>query len=140
NRKAQRAKRIRQKLRFLSSLNHLIRPRQHFDWDCQTNLFCCLEINDKLKLCSLLYRQFSRFSTFQYLVHVNSSAAEQIWIIGTIGHKTALFDKLPLWINSWQPVFAGKLDNPLSFGEKTGTRLSHNRIDLFLLRGLKGAV
>jgi hypothetical protein len=32
-----------------------IRPREHFDWNCQTNLFCRFEIDHKLKLRRLLY-------------------------------------------------------------------------------------
>jgi len=42
-------------------------------------------------------------------------------------------------VNNWQPVFTGKLDDSLSFGEKAATGGSHNRAHLLLLCGLKGA-
>ena len=25
-------------------LDHLIRPREQVDWNCKTNLFCCLKV------------------------------------------------------------------------------------------------
>jgi len=37
-------------------LNHFIRPRQQFVRNCNTNLFCRLEVNDEFKLHRLLYR------------------------------------------------------------------------------------
>src|SRR5215510_3136561 len=58
--------------------NHLIRPLEHADWNCQTDLFCRLETDHKLELRRLLHRQISRFGTFQYLVHVNSRAPIQV--------------------------------------------------------------
>jgi hypothetical protein len=39
-----------------------------------------------------------------------------------------------------QPVFAGKLDDPLSFGEKGGSGSRHNGAYLLLLGGLKGGL
>jgi hypothetical protein len=47
-----------------SSLNHFIRPLEHADWDCNTDLFCRLKVNNKLKLRRLLHRQISRFGAF----------------------------------------------------------------------------
>jgi hypothetical protein len=40
----------------------------------------------------------------------------------------------------WKPVFAGKLDDELSFGEKAATGDRHDRTHLLLLCGLKGAL
>src|SRR5262245_7292952 len=124
----------------LPLLGHLIRPREHFDWNCQTNLFCRLEVNDEFKLRCLLHRQIRRFSAFQYLVHVNSSAPKLVSVIHPVGHETALINKPLLWVNSRQPVFAGKLDDPPSFGEKAVAGRRHNRAHLLLLCGLKGAL
>jgi hypothetical protein len=42
-------------LRFALSLDDFIRPREHVGRNCQTNLFCCLEVNDEFKLRRLLY-------------------------------------------------------------------------------------
>ena len=58
-------------LDYLSS-NHLIRPLQHAAWNCQSDLFRCLQIDDKLKLRCLLHRQISRLGTFQDLVHAST--------------------------------------------------------------------
>jgi hypothetical protein len=33
--------------------DHLIRPLKHVDWNCQTNLFGCLDVDDEFKLRSL---------------------------------------------------------------------------------------
>jgi hypothetical protein len=125
---------------FAYSLDYLIRSFQHADWNCQTNLFCRLEVNDEFKLCRLLHGQISRFGTFQDLVHVNSRAPIEVSEVRPIGHETAYIDILLLWVDSRQPVFAGKLDDPLSFGEKAPTGSGHNRAHLLLLYSSKGAL
>src|SRR4029077_6369753 len=104
------------------------------------DLFCSVQVDDKFKLSCLLYRQFSRFGTFQYLVHVNSSAPVEVIVVRPVEHEAALIDKLLLEVNSRQPMFDGKLDNPLSFGEKAATGGGPNRAHLLLLCGLKGAL
>ena len=53
------------------SLDHLIRPREHFRRNGQADLLRCFQVDHKLKLRCLLHRQISRFGTFQDLVHVN---------------------------------------------------------------------
>src|SRR5438309_8164764 len=103
-----------------------VRPFQHADWNCQINLFCCFEVNDKLKLSCLLHRQISRFGTVQDLVHVNSRAPIEVIVVRPVEHEAALIDELLLVVNSRQPVFDGELDGPLSFDEKEGTAGRHN--------------
>src|SRR5438128_6749367 len=115
------------------SSDHFIRPLEHADWNCQTNLFGRLEVNDELKLRRLLNRQISRFGTFQDLVHVNSRAPIEISGVRPVRHETTLIDKLLVWVTSRQPVFTGKLDDPLSFGKKAVTGRRHNRAHLLLL-------
>ena len=110
------------------------------DWNCQANLFCRLEVNDEFKLRRLLHRQIGRFRSLEDLVHVVGGLAEQVLVVRPVGHETALIDKLLLEVNSRQPVFAGKLDDPLSFGEKGASGGRHNRAHLLLLCGLKGAL
>ena len=83
--------------------------------------FAAFKVDDELKLRCLLHRQISRFGTFQDLVHVNSRAPIEVIVVRPVGHETALIDKLLLEVNSRQPVFAGKLDDPLSFGEKAAS-------------------
>src|ERR1700752_2113820 len=121
-------------------LDHLIRPCEQVDWNFQTNLFCSLKVNDKLKLRCLLHRQISRFGTFQNLIYVVSGLAEKVIEVRSIGHEAALIDKLLLELNSRQPVFASKVDDLLFFAEKGTIGGCHNRAHLFLLRGLKGAL
>jgi hypothetical protein len=68
-------------MRFAFSPDNLICPFEYSDWDRQTKLFCCFEVNDEFKLRCLLHRQISRFGAFQDLVHVNSRAPEDILAI-----------------------------------------------------------
>ena len=63
------------------SLDHFIRSREQVDWNCQANLFCRLEVYDKLKLRCLLHRQISRFGAFQDLVHVNSCTPKEVIVV-----------------------------------------------------------
>src|SRR4029434_2450949 len=98
-----------------------------------------VKIDDEFKLRRLLHRQIGRFGAFEYLIHVNSRTAIEVLEVCPIGHEPALIDKLLLEVDSRQPVFTGKLDDPLSFGEKGASSERHNRIDLLLLCGLKGA-
>ena len=84
--------------------------------------------------------KISRFGAFQNLVHVLSGARIQVIGVLPVGHETALIDKLLLEVNSRQAVLVGKLDDPLSFGEKAASSGRHNRAHLLLLCGLKGAL
>src|SRR5262245_1959180 len=95
-----------------------MRPLEHPDRYCQSDLFCRLEINNEFKLRRLLHWQVSGFGTFQDLVYVNSNLPVQVNVIRSIRHEAAFIDKLLLEVNSRQPMFAGELDDPLSFGEK----------------------
>jgi hypothetical protein len=81
-------------------LDHSIRPLKHADWNCQTNLFCCLKVNDEFKLRRLLHRQVSRFGAFQNLVHVNSRAPIEVIVVRPVEHEAALIDKLLLEVGN----------------------------------------
>ena len=72
------------------------------------------------------------------IFHVVGGLAEQILEVRPVGHEPALIDKLLLEVNSRQAVFAGKLDDPLSFVEKSASGGRQDRAHLFLLGGLKG--
>ena len=50
-----------------------------------------------------------------------------------------LIDIISLWVNSRQAVFSGKLDDPLSFHEKTAIGDCQNPVDSFLFYCFKGA-
>src|SRR3990172_7114349 len=124
----------------MDSLNHLIRPRQQFVWKRDPNLFCRLEANDEFKPHRLLYRKISRLGSLENPVYIVGGLAVLVIQIRPIGHETALIDKLLLLVNSRQSVFNGKLDDPLSFGEKGAKDDRHNRAHLLLLCSLKGAL
>ena len=104
-----------------------------------TDLFCRGKANDEFKPHRLLDRNVSRFRSLKNLVYVVGGLAEQIIEVRSVGHEAALINKFLLEVNSRQPVFRGKLDDPLSFGEKGAIGGRYNRLDLLLLRGLKGA-
>src|SRR5688572_25455526 len=57
----------------LQSLDHFIRPLDHAVRNCQINLFCRLQVDDKLKLRCLRYRQVTRFRSLEDLVYVVGS-------------------------------------------------------------------
>ena len=118
--------------------DHLIRPLEHAIRNYQADLVCCLQVNDEFKLRWLLDRQVTRFCTLEDFVHVNRRAPIEVSVVRPIRHETALIYELLLEVNSRQLVFAGKVDDPLSFGEKGARGGRDNRLDLFLLRGLKG--
>src|ERR1700754_3513345 len=69
-------------------LDDLIRPLQHAAWNCQSDLFCRLEVNDEFKLRRLLHRQISRFGTLEDLVYVHSRAPIEVIEVRPIGHET----------------------------------------------------
>ncbi len=115
-------------------------PREKVRRKCQADLFRSLQVDHEFKLRCLLHRQISRFGAFQDLVHVHSRAPKLVSGVRPLGHEAALIDILLLWVGSRQPVFDGKLDDPLSFGEKGASGHRHNRAHLLLLCGLKGAL
>ena len=90
-------------LRFLCSLDHLIRPLKHTDWNCQTYLFRRLKVDHKFKLRRLLHRQISRFGAFQDLVHVNGRVPKEVFEVRPVGHETARIDKLRRAISAEPP-------------------------------------
>src|SRR5439155_14356882 len=108
-------------------LDYLIRPREQINRNRQTNLFCRFKINDEFKLRRLLYGKVSRFCFLEDLIDVVGRAPIEVDRVRTIGHEAALVDKLLLKVNSRQPVFAGKLDDPLSFADKGANALRQNR-------------
>src|SRR4026208_1363071 len=120
--------------------DHLSCPFKNSVWNCQTNLFCGLQVDNKLKLRCLLHRQISRFGTLQNLIYIVRGTAEEIFVAPPVGHETPVVDKLLRKVNSRQPMLPSQLDDPLSFCEKGASSNRHNRVDLLLLCGFKGAL
>src|SRR5215470_919729 len=68
-------------------LDHLIRSRQHVRRNRQTDLLRGFEIDDQLKLRRLLYREISRLSAFENLVHVGGGTVSQVGKAHAVAHK-----------------------------------------------------
>ena len=98
--------------------DHLVRPRQHTRGIVRPICFAALRLMMNSNFVGCSHRQIGGFGSFQDLVHVNSRAPVEVSVVRPVVHEAAGIDKLLLWVNSRQPVFAGKLDDPLSFGEK----------------------
>src|SRR5262245_44090629 len=73
--------------------NHFIRSRLHIGRNCQADLLGSFQINDELEFLWLFDWEIGRFGAFENLVHIRSSAAEQVGPTDAIGHKPASFDK-----------------------------------------------
>src|SRR5262249_47826939 len=124
----------------LISSDHLIRAIQHRLRYRYTDLLGRFEIDHKLKLSWLFYRQVGGLGTFENLVDVCRRAPIEIIIVSPVRHKAAHIDKLFLKVNSRQPVVAGKLDDSLSFGKQRPIGGHYDRVDLFLFCVFKGSV
>src|SRR5262249_39377046 len=107
------------------SLDHLVRSEQHIRRNCETDLLRCFQIDNELKLLRLFHGQISGLGTFQDFVDVVRSTPIEIIEVHAIRQETAFIDKLLLRVNRRQPVFAGKLDNPFSCGEKGWVAMRH---------------
>ena len=101
-------------------LNHLIRSRQHVRWNCQTDLFCAfrLMMNSNFWPAGQEGRRVWHLSIFCPRKQRLAYRGQRIC---SIGHETALIDKLLLEINCGKPMLVRKLDDPLSFGEDRST-------------------
>ncbi len=121
-------------------LDDLIRSRQHFGWNRQTDLLRGFQIDHELKPHGLLHWQISRFGSLQNFVHITSRAPIDVSGVHPVKHEAAFIDKLLLEVNGWKPVFTCKLDDPLSCAEKAASGERHYCLNPLLLGGLKGAL
>src|SRR5262245_18745613 len=67
--------------------NDFRRPRQYVRWNRNTDLLGSLEIDHKLKLCRLLYRQIGRLGSFQDSVHVVCDAPVAVREVRPVVHE-----------------------------------------------------
>jgi hypothetical protein len=86
--------------------DYLVRPHQHVRRYRQADLFRRLQIDDELERLWLLHGEISRFSASQNLVHIRSSAPEQVGSVRAIVHEAAGFHIVCLWINRREPVLS----------------------------------
>src|SRR6266511_983940 len=74
-------------LRLLSSLDHLIRSRQHVRLNRQADLLRRFQVDDQFELRGLLDRQIGWLRTLEDFVHVCSSSPEQVGDVRSIRHQ-----------------------------------------------------
>src|SRR4249920_3398361 len=93
--------------------NHLIRPHQYIRRNRDADLLRGYQVNHELKLRGLFYWQVGGLGAFENFVYVGGGAPEQVRKTHSIKHQTARFDKLAVWIESWQPVLRREGHDPL---------------------------
>src|SRR5215813_11801343 len=103
----------------VSSLDHLIRPRQERRWDCQAEGLGRLEIDDQLELGGLLDRQVACLRSFQNLVYVGGGAPMGVGEVRAERDEPPSVGELPIGCNGGQAVLqgvVGDLPAPLKCG------------------------
>src|SRR6185295_9032573 len=80
-----------------SSLNHLIRPRQHVRRNSHTHFLCRLQIDHELEFRRLLHGKVCWLGTFQDFIHIRCSPAVQVRNTNAVAHK-------PTHIHKFFPV------------------------------------
>ena len=73
-------------MKALASSNHLICLFKNSVWNCQTDLFCRLEISDEFELRCLLHRQVGRLRSLENLVNVMGGLTVLVVVVRPIGH------------------------------------------------------
>jgi hypothetical protein len=100
-----------QRVSVQSSLNHLVRSRQHIGGNRQADLLGRFQIDNELELCRLLHREISGFGAFENFVDENVGAAMHIEEARRIARKATFLDVDPPRINSRNPVLERERDN-----------------------------
>src|SRR5262245_34130233 len=92
-------------------LDHFISSRKHVRRNRQTDLLCCLQIDDELKLLWLLHGKIGRLSAFQNLVHKSRGAPIQVVSVHAVAHQPPGFHKICLVVYPWEPALCRELCN-----------------------------
>src|SRR5262245_59387999 len=85
-------------------LNHLIRPCQHVRRDREADLLRCFQVDHKLKLDWLLYREISRLGAFENLVDKNGGAPGQVVRARVVAHEPTGLHKFSPGVNRRKPA------------------------------------
>src|SRR5262245_6796287 len=119
----------------LFSLDHLIRSHQHVCRNCKSDQLRRFQIVDELELGWLLDREIGRLGSFEDLIHVGGSAAEQISPGHAVGHKPTGFHKFRHVVYSREPVLYHEFNNLWSMRIEYGTPQRENSISSPLAYG-----
>ena len=68
----------------------------------------------------------------------NKPRDDKFVVLRLVSHQATRIDERNLVVDSRQSILLSELDDPFSFGEEAGIAIGHNRVDLLLLRSLKG--
>src|SRR5262249_28620211 len=117
--------------------DHLIRPRQHIRRNCQADLLRGLEIDDQLELLRLLDREISGLCAFQNLVHIRSSAPEQIVNVWAVGHEPPVFHIFWSVVCRWKPVLYREVCELCSLRSEYAARQQEDSVSTPLACGSK---
>src|SRR5262245_36254689 len=120
--------------------NHLVRSRQHVRRNREADLFSGFKINHKLKLHRLLYREVSRFGTFQNFVYVDGSAAPLVGKVGRVGHQSPSINNLRATVYRWQSVLSCELHDTLQLVIDEGFGRNNESLGMLSQRCFKRTV
>src|SRR5215467_2285944 len=81
------------------SLDHFIRSGEHLRWNRQANLLCRLQIDHKLELRWLLYRQLARLGAFKDLVDEICDAPVALREVSPVRHEPTVIYKLSVAVH-----------------------------------------
>jgi hypothetical protein len=101
-------------LRFLCSLDHSIRSRQHVRRNRKSDLFGSLEIDRQFKFRRLLDGKIGGLSAFEDFVHVIRRLSVHTEQVGAITHETTFFHISSPRINGGKANLNSKRDDTLA--------------------------
>ncbi len=96
----------------LISLDHFIRPKEHFRWNRDAELLGRLEIYHQLKLRWLLYWKVTGLRALEDLVYVSGYSAGQMLTIRAVGHEPTCLHKSTPRVYRRQPSLGSELTDP----------------------------
>src|SRR5262245_6857471 len=104
-----------------SSLNQLVRAKEHRLRNRQADLFCRCEVDNELNLHRLLHGKVGRFCSFENLIHISCGTPEQIIKARAVAHKPSVFNIFWPAVNCRKPAFDGEFCELFSLRNVHGT-------------------
>src|SRR5215510_12307631 len=85
-------------------LDHPIGPYEHIGWDRHTDLLGGIEIDDKLELLWLLYREIGGLGAFENFVDIGCGTPVEVDSVRCIRHQATSVHKIELPVHRWESV------------------------------------